>query len=227
MTVNKFFLPIAVLAGLFAAYALASATGFWNVSGKTMIDVTSLESSEDVRGWMTLQQIADGYRIDPGMLYTILELPIDIPPSTALKDIEGLLPDFEVTIVKERLAVYLGEAPALDIQGQIESTPIPTATPQPEATSPAVTHIPSADGSGSDPTVVLAGQVLAGSEIKGRHTLHEIAEQCQVPLDKLLAALDLPGDTAPEIAVKDLVEAGQVSEIQAVHDAVTALQSQK
>jgi hypothetical protein len=70
-----------------------------------------------------------------------------------------------------------------------------------------------------------AGRILPASEIKGRHTLAEIGQQAAVPLDTLLAALNLPADIDPNTAVKDLVSSGAVSEIQVVRDAVAELQA--
>ncbi len=94
----------------------------------------------------------------------------------------------------------------------------PVATPD---------HVPAGDGlgDGTGPTPLPAGQVLPASEIKGRHTLAEIAQQAAVPLDGLLAALGLPAGFDPNTAVKDLASSGAVAEVQAVRDAVARLQA--
>ena len=57
-------------------------------------------------------------------------------------------------------------------------------------------------------------------------TLQEIADQCAVPLDKLLAALTLPANTSPATEIKSLVADGKVAEVTAVRDAVKVLQGQ-
>jgi hypothetical protein len=85
-------------------------------------------------------------------------------------------------------------------------------------------HTAQGDGTGTGPTPLPPGVILAGAGIKGKQTLQEIVDQAQVPLDALLAALDLPADTDPTLAVRDLVEQGQIPEIEAVRSAVTALQ---
>jgi len=57
-------------------------------------------------------------------------------------------------------------------------------------------------------------------------TLQEIADQCAVPLDKLLEALKLPTNISPATQVKTLVDEGKVVEIQNIRDAVKMLQGQ-
>lgn len=202
MRVNKFSLPILTLLALFGAVFTAKAAGIWTVSGKQSIDVQSLSSAEDIRGWMSFEELSTGYNIPLPRLYQLLNIPDDIPPETALKDMEGLLPDFEVTVVRDLVAEFLDDKS---------------------------NHVPTGDGAspleGTGRTPVPAGTQLAGSEIKGRHTLAEIASQCQVPLPALLQKLALPADTDPSLAAKDLVEQGALPEIQTLRDAVTGLQS--
>jgi hypothetical protein len=66
---------------------------------------------------------------------------------------------------------------------------------------------------------------LPASEIKGRHTLADIGQQAAVPLDGLLAALELPAEFDLNAPVKDLLSSGAVADIQAVRDAVAKLQA--
>jgi hypothetical protein len=229
--VNKFLAPILVLAALFGSYVVAQATGFWSVSGKDMIDLESMTSSEEIRGWMTLEQVFLGFGIPQEAFYQALGIPADIPPTTALKDLEGLIEGFEVTTVREAVDASLSGTPLEPEPAPVEQVATPTPTPPP-STAPAAeatAHVPqgegTGEGTGTGPTPLPPGQVLPGSEIKGRHTLNDIAEQCQVPLAELLAALSLPADTDVHTAVKDLVEEGKISEIQVIRDVVTALQN--
>ena len=100
--------------------------------------------------------------------------------------------------------------------------PTPTTLPAPAAT---VAHTPAGDGAG---TGAAEGEtppaVTSALDIKGRHTLQEIVEATGVDLAELLAALKLPPDTDPQTAVRDLVEAGLVTEVDQVRAAVAALQ---
>jgi hypothetical protein len=233
MIANKYLLPLFTLLALFGSYAFARAAGVWSVSGKDSIDVTHMSSGAEIRGWMTLEQISAGFDIPIAELYPLLGIPADIPPATALKDMEGLLPDFEVSVVREKVDASLG----IESSGEDTSMPvpvetavvIPTATATPPTPSPtALVHVPQAqgegDGSGAGPTPLPPGAILPGSEIKGRHTLNDISEQCQVDVIELLAALGLPEDFDLSIAAKDLIGMGNISEIQTIRDAVTALQ---
>jgi hypothetical protein len=147
-------------------------------------------------------------------------IPLDIPTGTALKDLEGIVPDFEISTLREKLA-----APANSIEplAPIEPTPTPTPVGTPVHTQP-VTGAHSGDGTGIGPTPLPPGQVLPADQIKGRMTLREVADQCAVPLDQLLAALNLPADTDPNTAIKDLINAGTLAEVTAVKDAVARLQ---
>jgi hypothetical protein len=232
MTVNKYLLPLFTLLALLGSFAVAQATGNWSISGKDNIDVNNLTSGDEVRGWMTLQNLSDGFGIQPEEMYLILDIPTDIPLETALKDMEGILPDFEVTDVREALDDYLGIAPPPEEQTpDLEITPAPDGAVSPE-TNPTplpVAHTPLAGdgegGSGTGPTLLPPGQILPASEIKGRHTLQEIADQCQVPLPDLLAGLGLPENFDADTQVKDLIGSGNVAEVQNVRDVVSGLQN--
>jgi len=220
MRVNKYLLPILVAAALLGSFGAAQATGVWEVSGKQEISFGGLTSSDEVRGWMTLQQVADGYRLAVEDLYVMLNLPPDLPAETALKELEGLIPDFETTTVREVIAAYLGESLASEAPVEPSgSTPEPTATPGPTPTPEAIVT------EHAGPTPLPEGVVLPASEIKGRHTLVEVAEQCQVSLETLLAALSLPADADPNVALKDLAAAGSIESVEIVKDIVEKLQA--
>lgn len=239
MRVNKYLMPAVVLVVLLGTVAIAQATGNFVTSGKGMVDLANL-APEDIKGWMTWQDISDGFAIPLEELYALLNVPADIPPSTAVKDMETLLEGFETSDVREALAAYLG----VPYTAEGESAPPSsaeqaTATPTPVATSAAPTvapqptqiHVPQGDGSGdpagdgTGPTPLPPGQVLSASEIKGRHTLAEIAQQCAVPLDQLYAALNLPVDLDSNTQVSSLTSLGLVAEVQTVRDAVATLQA--
>jgi hypothetical protein len=222
MSAYRYLLPILLILSIFGSYAIAKASGYWSVSGKQSIDTENLSSSEDVRGWMTLEQLSGGYGIEQNELYRLLGIPTEIPPETALKDLEGVIPDFEVSSVRDSLAIILGEAALQPVSTELpdeelifQETPGPTE------------HIPmgTGEGDGLGPTPLPPGQFLAGSEIKGRQTLQEIIDGCQVNQRDLFNALGLPENTNLNTMVKDLIGLGKVDEIQTVRDTVTALQN--
>lgn len=229
MRINPFFVPIALIAALLGSAVIASAAGVWSTSARTTIDTASMTPA-DLKGWMTLQQVMDGLHISQSELYELGKIPADIPPATALKDMEGVAPDFEVTGLRDALMARLGTpaAPA-------PATPEPTATATPQA-APAVapgaaitasatvtgTHL--GDGEGTGPTPLPPGQVLPADQIKGALTLRQVSEQCVVPLDALLNELKLPSGTDADTAIKTLISQGALTEVTQVRDAVIALQ---
>jgi hypothetical protein len=201
-----------MLVALFGSYMVGKATGLWQVSGRDMVESGGMNTSDDIRGWMTLEQISEGYSIPLTELYNLLGLPADIPASTALKDLEQMIGGFEVSTVRSAVDSYRSvEAP----QQLTAPTPIPAQTATPAAIP--AEHFPSGEGGG--PTPLPPDEVLPGDAIRGRHTLQEIGDQCQVPLPELLAALGLAQDTDLNTAVKDLGV-----EVTLIRQAVTELQ---
>ncbi|MBM3120758.1 MAG: hypothetical protein FJZ97_01070 [Chloroflexi bacterium] len=218
MRVNKYLVPLLVGTALLGSVGIAQATGLWEVSGKQAIAPGGMTTSEDVRGWMTLQQIADGFGLGLDDLYRLAGVPQEVPPETALKDLEAVLTDFETSGVREALSVYLGEVPAPQpaTEERAPATPTPVALTTP---TPAVTPTVHAG-----PTPLPAGEILPAAEIKGRHTLLEISEQCAVPRADLMVHLGLPGDTNQTVAVKELAASGVLSSLEDLRAAVAELQ---
>ena len=245
MTVNKYLMPIIAIAALIAVVLGARLTGDWIVSGK-QIPLGDMTAA-DIKGWMTLQNVSDGLQIPLPDIYKLAGIPegAAVPPTTAMKDLEGLLEGFEIALLREAAGAYLGgggapaQAPTPE-PAPSTATPAPTQLPASEATAtPAPTqpaapeaavtsHTPQSagEGTGGGPTPLPPGQVLPYDQIKGKMTLQEIADQCAVPLAKLLEALTLPANTNPATEVKSLGADGKVAEVTAVRDAVKVLQGQ-
>lgn len=254
MRVNKYFLPLFGVVPMVAMVLIAQFTGNFSTSGRVAVDMGNMKP-EDIKGWMTWQEVSDGFGIPLNQLYALAGVPGDIPPTTAMKDMEGLLEGFETTIVREVIAAYLaGTPPPSAESGLVPVSTVTPATPTLEAApaaAPAATeapsaggvatpvqpampqeHVPAGDGAGvgmgegAGPTPLPPGQVLPAGEIKGRHTLADVAQQAAVPLDKLIAALNLPADVDPNTPIKDLVNTGAIAEVQTVRDAVVQIQTE-
>jgi predicted flap endonuclease-1-like 5' DNA nuclease len=234
MRVNKWLLPTLALILMLGTVGVAQANGWWIVSGKEMVNVEALTGGADVKGWMTLQQVADGVDIDTAALYAQLGLAADISPETALKDLEKIVAGFEVSVVREVVDGVLGKAPAAatepapppatPVATEAAATSAPTPTPQPTP-APTAEHTPLGAGSGGGTGEEgVPPAVTSALDIKGRHTLREIADATGIDLAALLTALELPADTDPGAAVRDLVEAGLVSEVEQIRTAVAELQ---
>ncbi len=251
MRLNPFLMPLLVIGLLFGTVAGAQALGQWSISGRTSVNLEQLAPA-DLKGWMTLQQVMDGVDIAQPELYALMAIPADIPPATALKDLEPIVPGFEVSVLRERLAAWqsgapvpaaetlpaadtlpaaastpaVNPAPAATLELVVTPEPTPAALSTPGAAVPTeALHAGAGDGTGTGPTPLPAGQTLPANQIKGRMTLTEISAQCAVPLDQLLAALGLPANTDPALKVKDLIGQGVVAEVTEVQTAVAALQA--
>jgi hypothetical protein len=221
MRIHPLLVPIFFIAALLGTVFVAQSAGVWSTSGRTEVSAQSLAPA-DLKGWMTLQQVIDGIGIPQAELYQIAHIPADMPATTALKDLEGSVPGFEITALREALE----SRPAATAPSTMAPTASAPAAATPIPTAPAATAMPTAAGAAhATPTPLPPGEVLPGSQVKGRMTLQEVSDQCAVPLDRLLQALGLPADTGPAVAIKDLVSQGQLADVTAVQQAVTQLQS--
>jgi hypothetical protein len=133
--VNKWFLPVLALLLLLGTVGVAQASGWWLVSGREMVNLEQLAGGSDVKGWMTLQQVADGSGMTVESLYTRLGLPADIPPQTALKELEGVVEGFETSTVRTVVDAALGLTPASAAEEVLQEETLPAAV-QPAATVP-------------------------------------------------------------------------------------------
>ncbi len=227
MRVNPFFMPVIVIVVLLGTAFVAQAAGIWSTSGRETVDLGQMTPA-DIKGWMTLQQVMDGVGISQSDLYALAGIPASIPPTTVLKDLEPLIPSFEISTLRDALTARLGmsgsatpipaNATGIPVQADVVNTPTPVPPVLPTST-PAV-H------SASTAAATAAGQILPADQIKGKMTLREVSEQCGVPLNILLPALSLPAETNPDVAIKDLVTQGKLAEVATVQQAVAALQKQ-
>jgi len=233
MRANRFLMPGLLVAALLGTALVAQAAGLWSTSGRDAVDVTRMTPA-DIKGWMTLQQVIDGVGVSQAELYALVDIPADLPTSTALKDMEALVPDFSVETLRENLTAWaagpaeVGGEPA-PVGTLLTPTTAPTPTPAAAALAEPTampTHVPSSgDGTGTGPTPLPAGQILPADQIKGKMTLQQVSEQCAVPLEALLKELGLPATTKADTAIKDLVSQGELSEVTQVQTAVAKLQA--
>lgn len=210
MRVNPFWMPLVAIVLLLGTVSAAQLAGVWTTSGRTAVNPGTL-TPDDLKGWMTLQQVIEGLELDQAQVYALGNIPNEVPPSTALKDLEGVIPGFELTTLRNALNAKLS-APAPTEPAAADKTPTPVEIVTPSS----VIH--------GSPTPLPAGQVLPADQVKGRMSLREVSDQCAVPLDQLLAALELSPETNPDTLLKDLVAEGQISEITSVQQAVGGLQ---
>ena len=216
MRLNPFFMPALSITLLFGTVFGAQAAGVWSTSGR---DTSSLDAltPADVKGWMTLQQISDGIPIPLDELYALVEIPGDIPAETALKDLEGVVPDFEVTVLRERLTTWQGGGAPADRLPTVAPTTPPLEPPTP---SPAPTAVPTHSPAQQPATPAAA----PACDIRGKMTLQDVSAGCGVALERLVEASGLPAGTSSEAVVKDLISQGLLPDLATLKAAVATLQ---
>ena len=93
MKINPVIYGIAILVIFFGTIGVAQATGNWSISGKVTttgekVQLTS-NNPDDIKGWMTIGDVATNFDIPLPELLQAFELPADTPATTAIKDLES------------------------------------------------------------------------------------------------------------------------------------------
>lgn len=196
---RRWILPVVWVVVLFATIGIAQAVGGWQVSGREPV-VAGTMTPDDLKGWMTVQQGADGLSVPATVILTeIGGEPGLVTPATAFKDVEALVPGFSLDDLKTRLWEVLG------------------STPSPAPSSTAVASVPPAPAPSSTPTGI------PPSGVTGQQTLRQVAEANGLDLAALIAESGLPPQTNPDTALRTLRDTVPGFEIQQVRDAVDRL----
>jgi hypothetical protein len=231
--INQYVVPVLAVLALLGSVWIAQAADLWQTSGrgKVILDESGQPDPEGIKGWMTLAGVSESYGVPLDTLYTMIGAGPDLPADTELKELEGLLPSADVTTVRAGVAAYLDGSwsPADGPYGgeestQPEPTPAPTATPPPTAThTPMDSGQGSGDGTGEGVVLPTDGSRLPASEIKGRMTLQQVVDACQVSLEYVVAELGLPADVDTGLLLRDLAGSYGI-EVTAVRDVVQRYQ---
>lgn len=105
MKTSLWIAPLASVAILFGTVGAAQATGTWQTSGKTPVVVGQRLTVDELKGWMSIQQAADGLGLSPQQIIDQIGAPAGttITPATLLKDVEKVVPGFSLAALKEKL----------------------------------------------------------------------------------------------------------------------------
>ena len=218
-----------------------------------LMDESGQPDPAGIKGWMTLATISETYGVPLAVLYAMIGADETLPPETELKELEKLVPGTEVYALRLAVAGYLAgtwtpgddqqapeggsdsePVPTLDpvepTPVQVEPTPAPTV--QPATPESGEEHVPQGqggglglgDGTGAALALPEDGSPLPGSQIKGRMTLQEVSDLCQVPMEVLVAELGLSDDVDVHMRMRDL--AGQLGiEVSTVREVVDRYQA--
>lgn len=189
--------PIASVAILFGTIGVAQASGGWVTSGKQAVVAGQQLTVDDLKGWMSLQQAADGVRMPLDELLALIAPPagVQLTGATLFKEVEGLVPGFELTAFREALRAHLAGQPVAP--GELP-TPAASVTPPP-------------------------GPAAASPSVTGQQTLREVAAANGLDPVVLTREAGLPEGTGLDVPLKELREANPGFEIQAVRDALERL----
>jgi hypothetical protein len=108
LPVHKIWMPLLVVVALMGTIGVAKLTGSWQTSGRgqVMLDESGVPDPQGIKGWMTLADVSETYEVPLDVLYALIGAGSDIPATTAMKDLEKLVPGTEVWAVREAVAAY-------------------------------------------------------------------------------------------------------------------------
>ena len=114
MKVSLWVSPIVSAVVLFGSVGVATITGDWVTGGRFEVAQGAQMSVADIKGWMTLQQAADGVGIPVALVIGMIGAPegVILDPSTVFKDVEARVPGFELASFRDRLRGYVAADPA-------------------------------------------------------------------------------------------------------------------
>lgn len=105
MKASVWVIPVASATILFSSVGVAQLSGVWITSGRASVAASQNLAPEDLKGWMTLQQAADGLGIEVAQLIALIgpASGSTLTPQTAFKDVEAIVPGFELSALREQL----------------------------------------------------------------------------------------------------------------------------
>lgn len=214
--------PAAFLAIMFGGIGLAQIGGQWITSGRQQVTAGQRLTPDDLRGWMTLQASADGLGMPVADLIGLIDPPdtVVLTGSTAFKDLEDLVPGFELTAFREVVRAHLtNQLPPATTPAD---SPTPTG-PAPVRTTAAPRPVPTPTPAASATHTPAPGSTGAPSGITGSMTLRQVAQANGLDPAALVRQAGLPADVALDTPLRDLRDSLPGFEIQSVRDAVAAL----
>ncbi len=113
MKVSLWVGPIVSAVVLFGSVGVATLTGAWVTGGREQVSQSTRLGVDDLKGWMTLQQAADGLGIPVATVIELVDAPdgASLAPSTPFKEVEDQVPGFELSTFRDRLRAHLAGGP--------------------------------------------------------------------------------------------------------------------
>ena len=109
---RRFVMPAMALALFFGTIGVSQATGSWVTSGRQQVGAGTPLGTADLKGWMTLDQAAEGLGMPVADLIGMVGAPADaVTAATAFKEIEAIVPGFSLTTFRAAVQARL-DAPS-------------------------------------------------------------------------------------------------------------------
>ena len=185
--VNIFVYMVIGLVFFVGSCQVAHLAGWWNTSGKVSVtgeNITATGTNPDeIRGFMTIQEVLTAYKVTWEEFSKKFNLPADTALSAPLNTLEKVSPDFSVTKLrdwlKEKISVT-GEIPKAAVETPKAAVETPKATVEtPKATG----ETPKATSTNPD-------------DIKGFMTIQDVLTTYKVTWEEFSNKFNLPVETA-------------------------------
>jgi len=102
MKINPFVYGTVVLVMFLGVIFGFQQAGVWSISGKVDTTGKAIQPSaadvNTIKGWMTLEQVSATFGVPVADMLSAFKLPADMPPSTAMKDLES--ETFDITLLR-------------------------------------------------------------------------------------------------------------------------------
>ncbi len=187
MKIKNWVLPLVVFAAFWGVIGFSMATGTWQTK-QTNDDVTVM-SSEDLKGWMTLEDLSVYTKVTPYEVIKVLGIPETTAHNKKLKDIAAEL-GVETDDLKKRLDQFFigsGNGQPAKEEATSEGPAAPTA-----ATDGGVEHSEEAYGT--------------EKAIKGSMNLLQVEKTTGVPVTFICEKVGLPIDVDRNVPMRDLTQ---------------------
>ncbi|MCR4426712.1 MAG: hypothetical protein NUW23_11110 [Firmicutes bacterium] len=214
MRLHHLAVPLIAVIAFFGVVGMGVVTGTWSTTGRAPVLASDSQAlgPDDLKGWMSLTEVAGWTRLPLEALIRELGLPEAVDTAVRMSNLEKDVPGFEVSDVREAVG-------RLQAQGVREGSTAGTAAP---SGADSVGSTTGGQGSGAGPGAESAGQGTARgaqgtgagpesaaspSDIKGRMTLHELSRTFGIPLELLISEAGLPADVNPSLSLRQINEA--------------------
>jgi polyferredoxin len=220
--------------GIYAGIVgISMAAGIWKTqesSTKEIVQEGSALNPDNIRGFMTIEEIAETFKININDLYKKLDISRDkIPETTQMKKIKDLASPLGKTIGEEDVRNAVRELLGMPRKDGTENK----SSVEPKSEEISKIEVIKEDSkikeqSKSVPKTEVKTDLPSPDDIKGATTLKEISETYKINLDDLYKKLNITKDKVPEISngkeIKAILsKAGRSFEVQEIRDAVKEL----